>query len=421
MATITAIGVGVALLILALVAITVGTRQSAKTAVRANGGPTAIFVATLAYLIVLAPVVTPSGITGVSMILLVVIAALPPIIGGLAASLRGRLGERSKRIYDGAGVVVAFALLTGVLATAGEVLSLFGGVNRSLAIAAIGICGAGYLYARGREASSRTSRWTVVIAFIIPVFLLAIGAALGSPATIVDSLVPYTPVPLGTAGALLAAVVAMSIVDPAVGEVVRGAAKPGKAALWGAVIGGAFTLVFSLGLILVYGGAFVAPSLQAFLLAAAPALILGYFMFMVAFVLASAGDSQLAAGSEVASNMSSPRRRRPITFAMVIVAILLAVFVPATGQIFVIASVVATAAVGSLLPALRGGLPNLNPVPGLIGGIVAGVVIALVMSVDATLTFRAATFVCLVVTFLIAAAVSFVAARKAGAPAAATA
>lgn len=413
MATVTAISIGLALLILAVLAITVGVSKSDKAALRAKGGPTTIFVAALAYLIVLTPVITPAGITGVSMILLVVLGAGPAIIAGLIFRLREGLGERARLIYDAAGVIVSFALLTGILATAGDVLSLFGGVNRYLAVAAIGLGGAGYLYARGRESSTRTSRWTIVIAFIVPVLLLLLGAALGTPSTLANSMVPSTPVPLGTVGALLVAVLMVAMVDPTIGSALRASPKPGKAALWGAVITAAFALIFSLGLVLVFGGAFVAPTLQAFLLAAAPVIAIGYFMFMAAFVLASAGDSQLAAGSELAAEMTSPDRRRPITFVLVVLAIVVAMFIPATGQIFVIAAFIAAAAAGAVLPASRGDVRNLNPVPGVICGLVAGALFAAFIGVEAALAFRGATLVTLLVAFYVSAAVSMVFAKKA--------
>ena len=48
MATVTAICTGLALLVLALLAITAGIRNSDKREKRANGGPASIFVAALA-------------------------------------------------------------------------------------------------------------------------------------------------------------------------------------------------------------------------------------------------------------------------------------------------------------------------------------------------------------------------------------
>lgn len=412
MATVTAICTGLALLVLALLAITAGIRNSDKREKRANGGPASIFVAALAYVVVLAPVVMPYGLVLATALLLIVVIALPAIASGLAVKTRARLGDKAGVVYDWAGVVVSFALLAGILATAGSVLSLMGGVNRMLVTAVIGLAGAGYLLAQGREAASRTSRWTVAVAFIIPAILLLGGAVVSKPEVLIDSLVPYQALPLGTAAALVLGVGACGFLDPAMGLTLRGSQKPGKAALWGAVIAAAFVLVFGLGLILLYGGAFVAPTLQAFLLAAAPALAIGYFMFFVVFVLASAADTQLAAASEVAAQDTSYRRRRPVTAAIIVLAILLAMFVPAPGQIFAVAATIAAAAFGAILPSVSGKLPDLAPLPGVIVGLVGAIIVAVIMGVTSALTFGTATVVCLIVAFVLALVTSAVVGKR---------
>ena len=210
-----------------------------------------------------------------------------------------------------------------------------------LVTAVINLAGAGYLLAQGQEAASRTSRWTVAVAFIIPAIPLLGGAVVSKPEVLIDSLVPYQALPLGTAAAG-ARCWRVWIPRSSYGlDLAWFAEALAKRRFGGAVIAAAFVLVFGLGLILLYGGAFVAPTLQAFLLAAAPALAIGYFMFFVVFVLASAADTQLAAASEVAAQDTSYRRRRPVTAAIIVLAILLAMFVPAPGQIFAVAATIA--------------------------------------------------------------------------------
>lgn len=419
MAMTTAIGIGLALLLLAVLAVTVGMRTadsdagSAKTSVRANGGPITVFVGALAYLVIFAPRITDAGLTLETTVLLVVAVAIPPIVSALTAGVRGRLGEQALATLDLAGVILAFTLLVGLLATAGAVLSLMGGVNRWLATAAIGCAAAGYLLLRGRQAASRTSRWTLGIALVIPVVLLAAGAALGTPSTIVTSLVPSTPLPVGSTGALLAAAVVAGFVDPTIGLVLRGSAKPVKTSIWGAVIIGGFVLIFGIALILVFGGAFVAPSLQAFLLAAAPATVIAGFLFFAAFVLASAGDSQLAAGSQVAADRLGSTYLRTITVGLAVVAVLVAMFVPAPEQIFVIGAVVAAATVGAVLPATTGIPSNLNALPGLVVGVVAALLAGLVMGLSSTLSFSGTTFIALFVAIAFAALTSSVVANRA--------
>jgi hypothetical protein len=412
MGLVTAIAVGSALLILTIVSVTVGMRKTDKSAARMNGGPVSVFVASLAYAIVLTPVIAPDGLNLPTMVLLVVLVALPPIISGLFQRTRAHMGESARRAFDIVGVIASFALLVGILATAGAVLSLMGGVNRYLVIAVIGFAVAAYLLACGRLSANRTSRWALVMAFFIPVLLLVGGAALGSPVTIAEPLVPSTELGVGSAFALLFTVVAMGFVDPAIGQVLRAVPNPSKTALWGAAVPAAFVFVFSLGLILLYGGAFVAPSLQAFLLAALPAVGIGFFLFFAAFVLASAADTQLAAASEAGAALSDPSRRQVVSLAIIVVAVVVAMLLPATGQIFIVAALIAAATFGAVLPILGGGAPDLQPVSGIAVGVVGGIAIALLLGVESALAFESSTAVGLLVAFLLAGTTSLVVAKR---------
>ncbi len=421
MATVTAIWIGLALLILALLAVTAGSRNSEKRANRANGGPLSIFVAALAYVVVLAPVVMPYGLVLATTLLLIVVVALPAIGAGLAVKVRDRLGPNARDVYDWTGVLVSVALLAGLLATAGSVLSLMGGVNRILVTVVIGVAGAGYLLGQGREAASRTSRWTVGIAFAIPVILLLLGATVSSPAVLVNSQVPSEALPLGSAAAMVLGVAACAFLDPAMGVVLRGSAKPGKAALWGAVIAAGFVLVFGLALVLVYGGAFVAPTMQAFLLAAAPPVVIGFFLFFAVFTLASASDTQLSAGSQVAAASIAPAKRRPISVGLVVLAMLLAVFFPAPGAILAIAATIAAAAAGGLLPGATGKLPELTATLSVAVGVIGALVVAFIMGIASALTFGTTTVVCLIVAFVLALITSTITGKRKSAAVPATA
>lgn len=419
MATATALSIGLALLVLALLATTAGSRNSGNRAARANGGAASVFIAALAYVIVVAPVVIPYGLVLATTLLLIVVVALPAIGAGLAVGVRDRLGTNARDVYDWAGVVVSVALLAGLLATAGSVLSLMGGVNRILVTVVIGVAGAGYLLARGRESASRTSRWAAGFAFAIPVLLLLLGAVVSKPTVIVDSLVPYEALPLASAAAIIIAVAVCTFLDPALGLVLRGSTKPGKSALWGAIIAGGFILIFGLALILVFGGAFVSPTLQAFLLAAAPPVVVGFFLFFAVFVLTSASDTQLAAGTEVVAARMSPAKRRPTMGVIVLIAVVLAVVLPSPGQIFALAAIVAAAASGAVLPAVTGKQPELTASLSVAIGLVGAIVVAIVAGPATALTFGAPTVVCLIVSFVLATVSSLVlgARKSATAPA----
>lgn len=419
MAFLTAIAVGLALLIMALVAATGTSKDTAKAQSRAAGGPVSLFVGSLAYVVVLTPVIASDGVTAVSMILLVVVAALPPVIGGLGVRVRDRLPVDSRRTFDAAGVIVSFILLFGLLATASSVLSLIGGVNRIVTAAGIALAIAGYIVVRGRVGANRTSRWAIGFAAVVPVLFFVLGFGLGQAPVITSSLVPSTPVPIGTAVAMILAVVGMSFVDPVMGQTLRASAKPGRAATWGAIISVLFVLVFSLGLIMVFGGAFVAPTLQAFLIAAFGGVGIAVFMFFAATVLVPTADTQLAAAADSVEHMAPQLSKALVTFGLAIVAALLAMFVPATGQIVSVAAVLAAAVFGALLPALAGEKTNYPTLPGVIVGVLAAIVVAVIMSVNSVMTFQAATTTALIAAFVLSAATSLLMSRRSVEPAAA--
>ena len=421
MGVVTAAAVGLALLVLAVVAVSAGTRQDSAGsqqasgdawARRSNGGPVGVFVASLAYLVVLTPVVAPDGINLPTAVLLLVVAALPAVISGLFSRARHQFGDAARRLYDVLAVIVAFALLVGLLASVAAFTSLMGDVNRYLATAVVGLAVGAYLVARGRASASRTSRWTLVVAFLLPVLLVGLGGAVSDAGTIISPLVPTTEVSLGTALAMICAAVGLGFVDPAIGLIVRGAPRPSKVASWGSVIVAAFVLTLALGLILVYGGGFVAPSLQAFLLAAAPAIAIGVFIFIIVYVIASAADTQLAAATEVATGFTAPSNRVRVTILIVVVAVVVAMFVPATGQIVAVAALLAATGFGALLPAVNGGAPKLRPAPAMVVGLAAGIVIAVLMGLPEALSFQGATAVALIVGFLLSGTASFVLAKR---------
>ena len=82
-----------------------------------------------------------------------------------------------------------------------------------------------------RGGGNGTSRWTVAVAFIIPIPAPWVAQSSVSQ-VLIDSLVPCQALPLGTAAALVLGVGACGFLDPAMGLTLRGSQKPGKTALW---------------------------------------------------------------------------------------------------------------------------------------------------------------------------------------------
>lgn len=417
-----ALGVSIALLLAALLAITAGMRGSDKSTRRADGGPLSVFTAGLAYLIVLAPRMSIGGITFFATVLLIVIVALPSVIAAVSLGLRDRLNDQGELLFDLAGVVVSFVLLVGILAAAGSVLSLFGDLNRLLATAALGVCVTGFLLACGRRGAHRTSRY-VIGSGVLALLIFAIGAVVGNPASFFSPSVPSTPLPLAAVAALLLAVIAMGFFDPAAALPLRSAASPGRTALIGTGVLVAFLMVLLAGTNLIYGGALVGPSLQFMTpFAIIPVAALGVVTFIVTFIFAGTADSMLASGAEVAAGQLGENRKNPITVVLGIAAVILAMFVPAPIQIFTVGALFAAAAIGALLPVLFRPAQQLRPLVGAIVGFVLALAVSGVLGIDDALSFNSSTAIALLTAAVAGAVVSAIMATVAAkhAPAAAS-
>lgn len=418
MATASALAIGLALLILAVIAVSGKAKDTSKAVARANGGPVTVFTGSLAYVVVVAPFIANHGIAASTAILLVV-AVLPPLFGQLGARVRDRLPEDAKRTYDAAGVVVAFVLLFGLISAAGSVFSLIGGLNRVVACAAVGLAIAGYLLARGRAGANRTSRWGIGFAVALPVVFVVVGLVTNQTSVIFSPLVPYDRVPFATGIAVIICVLMMGFVDPAISGTLRTSANPGRTALWGAVISALFVALFAIALAMVFGGAFVGPSLQAFLVAATGTAGIAFFMFLVAMVLIPTADTQLAAAADSVEHMAPAASKVVVTFGLAVVAAIVAMLVVANGQVFVSGALIAASAVGALLPAWLGKTSNYPTAPGVVVGVVVAIIVGVIMSVSDLISFSSATVIALILAFVFAAITSALLGRKTAAAVAA--
>lgn len=407
-----AVGIGVALLVAALLAITAGSSGSPRSVRFAAGGPLTVWTAGMAYVIVLVGTLSSQGITLVSTIVLAVMAILPGAAGRVSRNLCPNAGPTAAPVLGAASVTVALSLVTALLATAGGLLSLIGDVNRYVAIAAIGICCAVYLLARGRQGANRTSRWSIVFG-VFAIVVLGVGLAVASPSVLVNPIVPYAPTDWWGVAAMAIAVVAMGIFDPVLRLAIRDAAAATRTVVIGSLVLVVFVAFMGIGSALFFGGATVAPSLQFLtVFAVLPAIVLGVLLCFVTFLFAAISDSLLAAGSEIAVGQSTSARQGMIIF-LAVGSIVVAMVFPNPEGIMMIGALIACASLGALVPSFYGGRKSLRPIPPVVVGVVAAVVVGFILDVQSEFRFTGRVGVVLIVAIGAAAIVSALTSRTA--------
>lgn len=400
-----AVGIGLALLVAALLAITAGSSGSPRSVRYAAGGPLTVWTAGMAYVIILVGTMSSQGITLVSTFVLALMAVLPAVAALVTRNLCPTAGPRAAPVLGAASVTVALSLVTALLATAGGLLSLVGNVNRYVAIAAVGVCCAVYLLARGRQGANRTSRWSIVFG-VFAVLVLAVGFAVASPSVLVSPLVPYAPTDWWGVLAMAIAVAAMGIFDPVLRLAVRDAVAATRTVVVGSVVLVVFVMFMGVGAAMFFGGATVAPSLQFLtVFAVLPAIVLGVLLCFVTFLFAAIADSLLAAGSEIAAGRSSSGRQGMILL-LALGSVIVAMVFPNPEAIMMIGALIACASFGSLVPSLLASRQNLRPVPPVVAGVVIAVVTGFLLGVQDELRFTGRVAVVLIVAIAVAAVVS---------------
>lgn len=411
----TAIGFVAALIVAVALTATAGTGKSGKSHQRALGGPLTVLGAGLVYLVVLLPLFTNPGLTWWRLVLLLLAVLLPVVVAAASQGMPAKFAGTTRTFVDLVGVVTTFVLLVGQLAAAGAMLSLFGGVNPSLATAALGLCCAAYLLGSGRTGSIRTSRYAV-LALVLAVIVFGAGVVLGSAATVIAPLVPAQPLAPGAVVAALLAVAALGVFDPNTRSAVAAAARPRRAMTVGLVLTLITVVLFGIGGIMVFGGVLQAPNLEIMTVFAVlpPAGIL-VVMMMITFILASNVDSLLSAGAAAAAGSGARPRSlglRPATLLLAVVAVVGAIVVPDPLLYLAAGAVVAGSGLGALLPAWRHPQVPARPWPAFAVGVITGIVLTVVLGPADVASLTSDTVIVLMASTVLAAGVSMLSERS---------
>lgn len=243
-------------LLLAIVAV-YRTRGPVKAGSLRRAGMAAVLV----YVVIAAPILVQTGLTWWGLLVLLVLAALP-VVGMLAA--KGRSSEQGVA-GQWARLLVGVGLCAAMLIAAGQTLSLVSLLDPRMLVVVIAVV-TGLLVAQDALAASGRIGSLAMWLMIVPVLIcLALGFLLGDPGQAVSPIIEVTgPSP-------------WTILALAVGFLVLGWADAGLAAShqrggWSPVrvLGGAFAIVIliAVGLLMFFGGAILAPSMQFFVVPA---------------------------------------------------------------------------------------------------------------------------------------------------------
>lgn len=402
MAIASALGATAALLIAALLAMT-GHGDTKRAASRHSSGPLTLFAAGLAYLLILMPALTVNGMTLPTLVVLFIVV-IAPIVAGLATrTLRQSLTGQAAQLAAVANVAVCLGLVSALLAVGGNVLALIGGLNRIVAIAVLAIGVASYLIATGRIGTHRTSRWALAPMLFALVIFLA-GAFIGSPEDLVSPQVPFQPLGVGSVVALLLASGAVGVFDPIITLTLRDSRRPARNALIGAGVLASLVAAFGLGMLLIYGGALTAPSVQVFLpFAASPKAAFGLTAFVIVFLVAATADGLLAAGTETAEHLNAPGSRAGLTLALAAAGALIAIIWARPESIFALIAMLGAAALGAAAIAWKRPA-EAGSWAGFAAGVIAAAAAAFGVGFDAVLSLTGSTALVLAVAFACSAA-----------------
>ncbi len=405
---------GVAMLILATLAVTSGLRgRPAKT------GIASVFTSTTAYVLIGVVLFTGSGLGIAGLLLLGLVSLVPIAASAWLATMTQKSGRttvdqgrddlesgRRRKVLLVASIASGLGLVTIQLTIAGRVLSLVGGVRPYAATIAIGGAVTVYLLATGLRASWRTSRWTMYVCAAIAAVIFVIGALVGGLSDIGSPVIPSQLPSTASIVSLFVAFAVAGAVDPALMRSLSGARSTVKSAVSGGAVTVAFTLAFGFGIMALYGGSFWAPTLQFFALVVGVGVIgSAVLIFLFTLMIGSIVDGLIAAASEAATDMIADDEdrspiRRIVTVIFGIVAIAIATVAPPIDAVLIGGAIVA----GSLaaiwvIATLTAKLTN--PAVAFATGVLGAIVVALIAGFGNVFRFDWASVIAIAVAVLL--------------------
>ena len=266
------------------------TKKPAKRGVMSRGS----MIAVLLYAIVAAQVLVRDGMTFIGLLLLLVMVCLP--VAGMMLAARGPYVTGTPAQVG--RVLVSVGLAAAMLIAAGQTLSMLSLVDpRMLVVVLAGVTGLLVAF-DGMRAAGRIGSLAVWLLIIPIVLTLALAFLLGNIGQAVSPIIRTGGLPIATVVSLMAAFLVLGAADVAL-------AASRRRAGWSPVrvLGGVFAVVILLafGMLMFFGGAILAPTVQFFVipanLDALPGLagvVLAVLTVLFAAVVASALSGLLA-------------------------------------------------------------------------------------------------------------------------------
>lgn len=374
----------------------------------------------ITFALISVPLLTPNGMTVVGLVGLLVIMGLGLLGATMAARYRqGTSAQPAKYVQ----ALVSTGLAAALLIASAQTLSLVSRVDPRVLVLVLGVLAAVLVTGQGLVSNARISSFAMWLLLVPLVIAVALGLGLGNFSVVLS------PIRL-TETAPFAAVIAMAVVvfllgwnDTSLAMTQRiGRWSPIRVLSWACVS----VLVIALGLLMFFGGAIFAPSMEFFVVPAnidaLPGLsvvLLAVFTVLfgalVANALASAGSLgsfepavQLSPQADAEDDQQVVREVTDPIFAVqpswvwaaTGIAMLVALIDPSMMRVLVITGLVAAASAGSQLSrddAGRGG----------IAGLLAAVIMTVVLQLVGQLTLGWFA----IVAMLIVAIVAFVVGR----------
>jgi hypothetical protein len=232
------------------------TTKAPSTGVLRRAG----MIGLLVYALIAAQVLVRQGMTWIGTLLLLVLLGVVTF-----AALAGRSRAAQGPTADWARRLVGVGLTAAMLIAAGQTLSMVGLVDPRVVVVVVAVL-AGLLVAReALVASGRTGSLAMWL-MIVPVLIsLALGVLLGDPGQAASPIIEVTGVQWASALGLVVAFIALGWSDPGLAANGEGRTGVPTRMLVGA---GLVVLLICAGLLMFFGGAVLAPSMQFFVVPA---------------------------------------------------------------------------------------------------------------------------------------------------------
>lgn len=341
------LGITVALL-LAVLAV-YRTKKAPSSGVAFRGG----VIATLLYGIVAAQVLVTDGLTIIGLVLLLVLLAMP--VAGMV--LADRMGRVEGAAATAGRAAVGVGLAAAMLIAAGQTLAMLGLVDPRTTVVVIALVTGLLVALEGLRASGRISSLALWL-LIVPILLcLALGILLGSFGQAVNSIIVTPGLSIAAFICLLVAFLVLGAADAALAASrAEGGWSPVR--LLGVVF--AVVVLLVLGMLMFFGGAVLAPTVQFFVvpanLNALPGLA-GVILAILALLFAAFVASSLAGVGAAAGQVPGSAGHTRAVAVGAVCAAALALIDPGMGQVVVFVALVAAAvAAGRSERGVRAGL-----------------------------------------------------------------